>query len=187
MQFIMAGQLSGRLTPSLLTVQEIQHLAEVHIGRTSKFFEKFPHILYQTATATLVEANFQTLKFQFIISLSAKLATANISPFFVLRQVGFMAQNSYDNHTTCLAFKTTPHAIVRDGKWYMLETLNQCPIFGRAMICQNLQFNLLNFNDCISAKNFGAATCPLTTCPTGTLFIPPRQESSYDPMCPPFK
>ena len=134
----MAGQLSGRLTPSLLTVQEIQHLAElVHIGRTSQFFEKYPHILYQTGTATLVEANFQTLQFQFII-LYPKLATATISPFFVLPQVGFMAQNSYDNHTTCLAFKTTPHAIVRDGKWFMLETPNQCPIFGRVMICQNL-------------------------------------------------
>ena len=172
LQFFLNGKLSGRVTPSLLSVDEVKHLATGQMAKTSKFFAEFPHILYQTATATLVEADFEKLQFQFIL-LFPNMDTAQLSAFFAIRQTGFMARVTYDNSTTCLAFNTPPYATFQKGRWYVLKTPNKCPSFARAMICQETQYELLDFNDCLSPGSGKSSTCPLITCNTDAFISTP--------------
>ena len=67
LQFVLNGQLSGCVTPSLLCVEEVRHLATGQLAKTSKFFVEFPNLLYQTATATLIDADFENLQFRFVL------------------------------------------------------------------------------------------------------------------------
>ena len=63
---------------------EIQQLTKPQIVQSSRFFSEFPHILFQTAwsSATLIDADFYLLQFQFIM-LYPKPNTATVSPFFL--------------------------------------------------------------------------------------------------------
>ena len=85
-------------------------------------------------------------------------------PFFAVRQVGFMATNTKHNSSLCLRFLTPKYAIINNNTWYMLDTPSQCPVFGRVMICQDIQYELWEFSQCLRIANVSSVQCPLAQC-----------------------
>ena len=57
----------------------------------------------------------------------------------------------------------------------MLNTPHKCPIFGRSMICQDMQYHLVKFTDCLSPLNSKSKepTCPIATCNTDSYISTP--------------
>ena len=99
--------------------------------------------------------------------------SAQLSAFFAIRQTGFVARTTYDNSTHCLSFKAPPYATFQDGKWYVLRTPKQCPVFARAMICQETQYELIQFDDCLNSRRTKTSTCPLVSCNTDAYISTP--------------
>ena len=99
--------------------------------------------------------------------------SAQLLAFFAIRQTGFVARTTYDNSTHCLSFKAPPYATFQDGKWYVLRTPKQCPVFARAMICQETQYELIQFDDCLNSRRTKTSTCPLVSCNTDAYISTP--------------
>lgn len=171
LKFILNGQTYGRITPELINTAELQYIVENQISKTSRFYGQFFHILYQTGTASLIEADFNNMQFHFLL-MYPNLENAPMAPFFAVRQVGFEARKA-DNSSVCLQFNTPPYAVVRNGHWYMLETPSTCPIFGRAMLCQNMEYKLVDFNNCLKLHNTSATNCPMQKCSTNKYLSTP--------------
>ena len=163
MQYVNQGQLSGKLTPTLMTNSELTKFVRFLKGSNRRFYTDFPHMLYQTATATLVEANFDKLQFRYVL-LFPNMDTATLAPFFAIRQVGFEAQHQYDNSTTCLSFEAPPYAVYQKGQWFVLNTPRECPTFGRAMTCHELQYQLYNFHECLNSTGPVSHICKPRKC-----------------------
>lgn len=161
-QFILNGQTTGRLTPSFLEPDELKQIVTGHIGKASSFYQNHPHILYQTATVTLVDVDIETLIMRYLI-LYPNLDTASLSPFYRVHQVGFLANDQQHNTSICLRFVTPKFAIITNDTWYMLDTPRQCPIFGKVMLCQQSNFELHKFSECLRISNVSAIQCPLAS------------------------
>ena len=86
-----------------------------------------------------------------------------MAPFFAVQQVRFTAK-SEGNSTIYLRFFTPPYAVITQIKWFMLDAPDQCPVFGKAMLCQNLQYELIDFRNCLRVHETNSAQCPMITC-----------------------
>ena len=108
LQFVLKGQIIGRLTPSLIKPDLLKKCIINNPHIDTNVLSEFPNILYQTATANLIKANFKDLQFSFLLSFP-RFGQNPTYPFFSVTQLGFRAKlpsdfTSNGNKTTCLRF-----------------------------------------------------------------------------------
>ena len=178
LQFVLQGQTYGRLTPSLIRPDLLKDFiaADSHID--SKVLSSHPNILYQTATANLIRANFIDLQFTFLLSFP-RFDKNPVYPYFAIKQLGFRSRLPSDlgvpeNKTTCLRFILPDTAVVHNGKLYVLHDKLHCPMYANVMICSNSQFQLYPLDQCLRLNSpaekqgkinvEGDLVCPIVKC-----------------------
>ena len=177
LQFIDKGTNFGQLTPSLIDPAMLRKFLKADSRFNGGILARHPNILYQTAMASLIKANFEHLQFTFIISFP-KFENNPFYPFFSVKQTGFNAKLDNGTSDVCLRFSLPDTVILHDSELYSLNTPLLCPTYGNVMICANSQMSLYPLDECLRRDNSSQAVggkrhkylltengkCPLTKC-----------------------
>ena len=161
--FILEGTTYGRLTPQILPPQQLQFVVDSTIGKSSKFYRNNYNVLYQTATAYLVKANFTSNLFTFLIRYP-DIETASLLPIYTLQQVGFWGKNNDDNTSICLQFHAPEHVVLHQELYYILNTASPCNTFGSVVMCAKAQYKLTSITNCLRITETEGENCPLVQC-----------------------
>ena len=170
-QFIFQGQTYGRLNPLLIDPEKLARFITSESTMNSQILEKFPSLMYQSAKASLIDADFDRLQFTFLLSYPY-FGKNPIYPFFSARQIGFLAQFEQENETQCLMINMPQHAVVHDNSLYALRTPLTCPHYGNVVICELRQLELYPMENCVDVNVFKNSKdeisrqliCPMLPC-----------------------
>ena len=172
LQFIFLGQTYGRLNPKLINPTRLQQFLKNSTTITSMILSKYPNILYQTAMASLIDANFEQLQFTFLLTYP-NFEQNPIYPYYTVHQIGFFAVLPDEpEQRSCFMFSMPDAVVVHNKTLYtILQPLN-CPSFGNVKICSNSQFQLFPLQECLQTKSKNVPNktisreinCPLFQC-----------------------
>lgn len=175
LQFVLNGQTFGRLTPGLISPEQLTNFVVSNPYIDATVITEHPNILYQTATANLIRASFDNLQFTFLIAFP-KFGKNPIYPFYSVKQIGFEAtlpsavNASQPTISTCLRFVMPDVVILHDNTLHILHSPVQCPRYGNVMICRNAQLNISPLKECLRLTDTeydgppNELRCPLTKC-----------------------
>ena len=151
LQFIFLGQTYGRLTPKLIRPDLLKQFIEKQSPVNSNILGKYPNMLYQTAVASMMKADFENLQFTYLVTYP-NFQNDPIYPFFTVRQNGFWADFENTNVSECFMFNMPDTAIIHKNTMYLLQNTINCPNFGNVRICDNSQFDMIQLDNCISLE-----------------------------------
>ena len=173
LQFVLAGQLYGKLTPTLIRPDLLRKFINRQSTVNSKILSRYPNMLYSSAMASLLNADFENLQFTYLITFP-NFGNDPIYPYLTVKQNGFWAEIPHSNEIACLMFRMPQTAIIHDRKLYALKNALNCPDFGNVRICDRSQFDMIPMSDCLNlnaysndTRNFdyeGISHCQLTQC-----------------------
>ena len=158
------GFLTRNVTPFMIRKQFIIEMTSKAKGeRTRTFFSEHPQMMYKVGRATLIDADFENLQFDFVL-LYPDLDSATVASYFAVRQVGMIASHNFNNQTTCVAFDVPENAVFYRNRWQVLQTPDRCQTHGRMVVCNTLHFRLRDIHHCLTQGNIGGPYCPLIPC-----------------------
>ena len=173
LQFVFAGNTYGRLTPTLIRPDLLKQFIDEQSEINSKILGQYPNMLYQSAMASILNADFENLQFTFLITYP-NFGNDPIYPYLTLTQNGFWAKvpGSMSNELKCFMFDMPHTAIIHDNKLHALTNKLTCPTFGNVKICSKSLFNLIPMSDCLDLNNYFRSNssqkrqshCPLVPC-----------------------
>ena len=171
LQFVFKGNLQGKLTPTLIRPALLRKLIRQQSFVNSKILGRYPNMLYSSATASLLNADFKSLQFTYLISFP-DFGNDPIYPYLTVQQNGFFAKHPSSNESTCLMFNMPQTAIIHDGKLHALKDTLTCSDFGNVQICDSKQLDMIPMADCLNLGNNFTTTskravfsyCQLTQC-----------------------
>ena len=172
LQFIFLGQTYGRLNPKLINPARLQQFIKSTSTITSVILSKYPNILYQTAMASLIDANFDQLQFTFLLTYP-NFEQNPIYPYYTVHQIGFYALLPDEvEQRTCFMFSMPNAVVIHNNTLYTLLKPINCPSFGNVKICSNSQFRLFPLHECLQTKSKNVLNktisreinCPLFQC-----------------------
>ena len=170
LQFVFTGQLHGKLTPTLIRPDLLRTFIERQSTINSKILGKYPNMLYSSAMATLLKADFEHLQFTFLIAFP-NFGKDPIYPFFTINQNGFWARIPESNETVCLMFTMPQTAVIHDNRLYALKNNINCADFGNVLICNRDQLDMMPMSECMNLQanltkphDIALSPCQLTQC-----------------------
>ena len=181
LSFVLDGKTYGKLTPKILSPEQLQFVVNSTIGKSSMFHKNNYNVLYQTGTAYLIKANFTSILFTFLIKYPES-ETATLLPIYTLRQVGFWGKNKKDNTSVCIQFQTPEHVVLHHDQYYILNTGPPCPAFGSVVMCARAQYRLTPITKCLRIEDTERDRCPLAQCGQ-TAFISTPAAGSVNSNC----
>ena len=101
LQFVFKGNLQGKLTPTLIRPALLRKFIRQQSFVNSKILGRYPNMLYSSATASLLNADFKSLQFTYLI-LFPDFGNDPIYPYLTVQQNGFFAKHPSSNESTCL-------------------------------------------------------------------------------------
>ena len=174
LQFVFQGQTYGRLTPTLIKPSLLRQFIEDQTDSASEILGRYPNMLYQSAMASILNADFDNLQFTFLITYP-DFGRDPIYPYFSVKQNGFWAQTPDSDHDTCLRYDMPSVAILYGTKLFALRRELHCPNFGNVKICPNTAFDMIPMNECIKLQHLDSDNrtstemdkfhCQLIQCP----------------------
>ncbi|KAL5258186.1 hypothetical protein ACHWQZ_G012973 [Mnemiopsis leidyi] len=188
LQFIFAGNTYGRLTPSLINPTLLKQFIDQQSQSNSKILSQFPNMLYQSGTASILNADFENLQFTFLITYP-NFGNDPIYPYLTMAQNGFYAKIPDTQELKCFQFDMPHTAVIHKNRLHALTKRLNCPSFGNVHICSKDTFNLIPMSECLDLSNrvstnstsnsntSNQARCPLVPC-IGNLANPNSYISS---------
>ena len=173
LQFVFLGNINGKLTPTLIRPDLLRTFIEKQSVVNANILNRYPNVLYSSAMASLLKADFENLQFTYLITFP-NFDSEAIYPYLTISQNGFWAKVPESNSTVCLMYKMPNTAVIHNNRLFALKNSLNCPDFGNVRICDRHQLDLIPMSTCLSLLNqtwetatheFNTiAPCQLTKC-----------------------
>ena len=120
LQFVFLGNINGKLTPTLIRPELLRTFIEKQSVVNANILNRYPNILYSSAMASLLKADFENLQFTYLITFP-NFDSEAIYPYLTISQNGFWAKVLESNNTVCLMYKMPNTAVIHNNRLFALN------------------------------------------------------------------